>query len=260
MSDSSADRDPIELLADSFVARFRAGERPSIEEYVARHPDLAEEIRELLPALVMIEQDISIAGAASGPVGTPTDAGGAPRQLGDFLILREVGRGGMGVVYEAVQQSLGRHVALKVLTHSGLGGSSHRERFRLEARAAARLHHTNIVPIYGVGEHDGTLYYAMQFIQGHGLDLVFEELRRLRGTVAPAAAPAAPAAAATGAAATQVLTMAQGLLDGRFAARSEPPRLWVVRARPILLAKRPSRRRHRLPMARRRSLYRPAFG
>ena len=86
----------------------------------------------------------------------------------------------MGVVYEAVQQSLGRHVALKVLAGGELSGSSHLERFRREARAAARLHHTNIVPVFGVGEQDGVHYYAMQFIQGQGLDAIFDELRRLR--------------------------------------------------------------------------------
>ena len=86
----------------------------------------------------------------------------------------------MGVVYEAVQQSLGRHVALKVLPCTGSAGSSQLERFRLEARAAARLHHTNIVPVFGVGEYDGVHYYAMQFIQGQGLDVIIDELRRLR--------------------------------------------------------------------------------
>ena len=91
----------------------------------------------------------------------------------------------MGVVYEAVQQSLGRHVALKVLPASSLAGSSHLERFQLEARSAARLHHTNIVPVFGVGEQEGVHYYAMQFIQGQGLDEVFEELRRLRGGAIP---------------------------------------------------------------------------
>src|SRR5205823_4525041 len=103
----------------------------------------------------------------------------ARRQLGDFRILREVGRGGMGVVYEAEQLSLGRHVALKVLPPRVLD-ERQRRRFEREAKAAARLHHTNIVPVYGVGEHEGTPYYAMQFIQGLGLDAVIEELRRLK--------------------------------------------------------------------------------
>src|SRR5262249_5210399 len=142
MSEPTADRDPIEMLADSFLARFRRGERPSVEEYAAQHPELADDIRELLPALVMLEQEKPKAGAAAGPHGGPAAAGSgpAPRQLGDYLILREIGRGGMGVVYEAVQQSLGRHVALKVLPHQGLAGFAQLARFRMEARAAARWH------------------------------------------------------------------------------------------------------------------------
>src|SRR5262249_25632540 len=134
MSDSTAERDPIEILADSFLARFRRGERPGVEEYAAKYPELAEEIRELLPALVMLEQGKSAAGSATGAHEGPdvTAAGPALDQLGDYLIVREVGRGGMGVVYEAVQQSLGRHVALKVLPHRALTGTTHLERFRLE--------------------------------------------------------------------------------------------------------------------------------
>src|SRR3954451_16832196 len=141
MSDSSTDRDPIEKLADSFLARFRRGERPSVEEYAAKHPELADEIRELLPALVLLEQGKSAVRSATGTNGGPNlmASGPAPHQLGDYLILREIGRGGMGVVYESVQQSLGRHVALKVLPHQALVGSTQVERFRLEARAAARL-------------------------------------------------------------------------------------------------------------------------
>src|SRR5262249_32589651 len=151
--------------------------------YASKHPELADEIRELLPALVELELNHSPSVSASETADPPLAAIAvvAPRQLGDYLILREIGRGGVGVVYEAGQQSLGRHVALKVLPQQGLGGSSHLDRFRLEARAAARLHHSNIVPVFGVGEQEGVHYYAMQFIQGQGLDEVFEELRRLRG-------------------------------------------------------------------------------
>jgi len=91
----------------------------------------------------------------------------------------------MGIVYEAVQESLGRQVALKVLpARAGVRGNA-LERFRREARAAAHLHHTNIVPVFGVGEADGDHYYAMQFIPGQGLDAVLEELRRLRDQPQP---------------------------------------------------------------------------
>src|SRR5947199_9393221 len=103
------------------------------------------------------------------PSESPEDGGvaAAPlEQLGDYRIIREVGRGGMAVVYEAEQESLGRHVALKVLlTHTRLDPRQ-AARFQREARAAARLHHTNIVPVYGVGEQDGGHYYVMQYIPG----------------------------------------------------------------------------------------------
>jgi serine/threonine protein kinase len=91
----------------------------------------------------------------------------------------------MGVVYEAEQESLGRRVALKVLPPQALLDAHQLRRFEREARAAARLHHTNIVPVFGVGCHEGTHYYVMQFIQGLGLDEVLIELRRLRQAKVP---------------------------------------------------------------------------
>ena len=112
-------------------------------------------------------------------------------QLGDYRILREIGRGGMGVVYEAEQVSLGRHVALKVLPAQLLLDARTRQRFEREAKAAARLHHTNIVPVFGVGEHEGLPYYVMQFIQGLGLDVVLEELKRLASSAGGSPAPPA---------------------------------------------------------------------
>src|SRR5262249_31066769 len=102
------------------------------------------------------------------------------QQLGDFRVLREVGKGGMGIVYEAEQVSLGRHVALKVLPKSMLLDDRTKRRFEREAKAAAKLHHTNIVPVFGVGEQDGMPYYVMQFIQGLGLDEVLDELKKLQ--------------------------------------------------------------------------------
>jgi serine/threonine protein kinase len=213
-SSSHVERDPIEVLAESFLERFRRGELPSVEEYAAQHPQLSDEIRELLPALVQLEEGMSVSGESTGSHHCAIRAEtlrGAPRHLGDYTILREVGRGGMGVVYEAVQQSLGRHVALKVLPWHQIGESSQLQRFQLEARAAAKLHHTNIVPVFGVGEDDGVHYYAMQFIHGQGLDNVIAELRKLRGGGVDRHRRGEDAGGWTVAA-----TIAQGFVSGRF--------------------------------------------
>ena len=165
-------------LADEFAAHYRAGQRPSLQEYIDRYPDLADEIRELFPAMVEIEQ---VRDDQQHPA-EPAAALPAPaiRQLGDFRIIREVGKGGMGFVYEAEQMSLGRHVALKLLPRNMLIDAKAKQRFEREAKAAARLHHTNIVPVFGIGEDDGMPYYVMQFIEGLGLDAVLEELKKLQ--------------------------------------------------------------------------------
>jgi WD40 repeat protein/serine/threonine protein kinase/tetratricopeptide (TPR) repeat protein len=177
-SNSSANDVLLARLADEFAARYRAGERPSLQEYIDRHPGLAEDIRELFPAMVEIEQVKEDGQAAAERTAAPAPP--ASRQLGDFRILREVGKGGMGIVYEAEQVSLGRHVALKLLPKNMLLDAKAKQRFEREAKSAAKLHHTNIVPVFGVGEQDGMPYYVMQFIQGLGLDEVLEELKRLQ--------------------------------------------------------------------------------
>jgi WD40 repeat protein/serine/threonine protein kinase len=181
MADSSSERNPVEALAEEFVERHRRGEHPALTEYTTRYPQWANEIRDLFPALVLMEKNRPQADEAIGPAAA-TAVGEESRleRLGDYRILREVGRGGMGIVYEAEQESLGRHVALKVLPAAALLDPKHVQRFQRESKAAARLHHTNIVPVYGVGEHEGVHYYVMQFIQGLALDEVLTELRRLR--------------------------------------------------------------------------------
>jgi WD40 repeat protein/serine/threonine protein kinase len=176
-SDPSA-ADPFGPIADEFVEAFRQGKRPSVGEFTRRYPEFADEIREILPALVLMEK-AKVADDTTGPW-RPGKAAAPLQQLGDYLILREVGRGGMGVVYEAQQLSLGRHVAIKVLPSHALLDARQLGRFRREARSAAKLHHTNIVPVFGVGEQDGLHYYVMQFIPGLGLDTVLEELKRLQ--------------------------------------------------------------------------------
>src|SRR5262249_14376963 len=210
MLTSSAERNPVEQLAEEFAERYRRGERPALSEYTDKYPQWADEIRDLFPALVMMDQFKPKPGEATGDY-TVTDAKRPPlERLGDYRILREVGRGGMGIVYEAEQESLGRHVALKVLPPHGLLNPTFLERFRREAKAAAKLHHTNIVPVYGVGECDGIYFYAMQFIRGEGLDKVLHDLRRLR-----------QARTSTSDHSTQTAERFEGsiagsLLDGRF--------------------------------------------
>jgi serine/threonine protein kinase/WD40 repeat protein/tetratricopeptide (TPR) repeat protein len=228
MSTPSGSRDygRFDELAEEFAERYRRGERPSLQEYIDRFPEMADEIREMFPALVEVER-------AQGDARVETSATPAavahPGQIGDYQILREIGRGGMGVVYEAVQVSLGRRVALKVLPGHAVGDRKSLERFRREARSAARLHHTNIVPVYEVGREGDVSFYAMQLIQGQGLDQVIDELARLRqpgghgpaapepqASEAPATAGLTPVTAAAHRRRRELNRVAESLLSGRL--------------------------------------------
>ncbi len=204
----------IEILVaeatDEFLDRARRGEHPDVDEYVRRFPQIAGVLRSLLPALRLTHRGSSPvgrnAGVGLGGAHPPHSAGndpslsgqiapGAPAadgaeafalgghsgqghlgQLGEFRLIRELGRGGMAIVYEAEQVSLGRRVALKVLPLAAALDPRQLQRFRLEAQAAAHLHHSHIVPIYSVGCERGVYYYAMQFIEGRSLAEVIAEL------------------------------------------------------------------------------------
>ncbi|QDV17544.1 Serine/threonine-protein kinase PrkC [Gimesia panareensis] len=162
----------LELLADEFISRIRQGDHPSVSEYQQRHPELSDEIEEFFPAIAALE-----GGKYVEPVPGRVSLGASvPEQLGDFQIVREIGRGGMGVVYEAIQESLNRHVALKLLPRHLLLDEKQLKRFRREAELTASLHHTNIVPVYGVGENGGFHYYVMQLIEGVGLDELTQKI------------------------------------------------------------------------------------
>jgi serine/threonine protein kinase len=157
-------------LTDEFMARLAAGERPDIEEYAQRHPQLATVLRETLAALRLLA-DCSASPEQNGD-------GCVQAPLGDFRIIRQVGHGGMGVVYEAEQMSLGRRVALKVLPFAATMDPKQLQRFKNEARAAASLEHPHIVPVYGVGCERGVHFYAMKFIEGRSFAEVIAELPR----------------------------------------------------------------------------------
>ncbi len=154
----------LDQLAEEFVARTRSGEQPSVTEYTERHPEHADDIREIFPLLCAMESakgEKPLAGTRVGP----------------YEIVREIGRGGMGIVYEAVQTELGRRVALKILPVQATLDARFLERFRLEAQAAAKLEHAHIVPVIGYGTDGDLHYYSMQYIDGRGLDQVIEEIR-----------------------------------------------------------------------------------
>jgi tetratricopeptide (TPR) repeat protein len=178
-------------IADEFTQRLNQGEQPEIEDYAQRYPDIAGTLREVLAALLFVR-------VASPDLGmAPSPPASALRCLGDYRILREVGRGGMGVVYEAEQLSLARRVALKVLPFAATLDGKQLQRFKNESHAAANLHHPNIVPVYAVGCERGVHFYAMQFIEGQTLAALIQQQRRLAGLeVQEAPAPTHPLEAA----------------------------------------------------------------
>jgi eukaryotic-like serine/threonine-protein kinase len=152
--------DELEQVLDRYMEELADGKAPDQEEYLRAYPCLAEALKGVFKTLDFVEA------AGKSLNASKLEAG---QRLGEFRIIREIGRGGMGVVYEAVQTSLNRRVALKVLPANVVLSENAVERFDREAHTAGRLHHTNIVPVYVVGEESGISYYAMQFIRGRSL-------------------------------------------------------------------------------------------
>jgi serine/threonine protein kinase len=150
----------------------RRGRAPDVEQVANRHPDLADELRQLW-AIAQVAQVCARPSelAETLPPNPPVDppSGTLPRAFGDYDLLEELGRGGMGVVYKARQKSLNRVVALKMLLHGDVASSDERARIRAEAKAAALLKHPNIVAVFDVGESDGRDYFTMPFIEGLSL-------------------------------------------------------------------------------------------
>jgi WD40 repeat protein/serine/threonine protein kinase len=168
-------------VLDGYLADIEAGRAIDANRLLAEHPAIAERLRACLASLQLVEQATGALQAAPGGGVSPSPPTPEPGYLGDFHILREVGRGGMGVVYEAEQISLGRRVALKVLPFAAALDARQLQRFKNEAQAAAHLHHGNIVPVYYVGCERGVHFFAMQFIEGQTLAALVRERRRLAG-------------------------------------------------------------------------------
>lgn len=177
---STEHRDPVDLLAEGIIQDIHAGEDPDLLRYAQAFPELADQLPEIIAAIKALEH------------------WKAPKQLGDesthqdadddealsrpiirgYRLLNVIGSGGMGVVYEAEHEALRRTVALKVLPAALWQDAGNRDRFRQESRAASKLNHPHIVPVYEMGESNGVGYYTMALIRGPGMDLVWQELRR----------------------------------------------------------------------------------
>ncbi len=179
--DEAGEVDPMLVeWAAELAVRIRQGETVDWEKLANSHPERAEALHRMLPAFTLMARlgdPVQRQPARRDPISDPMAERGC---LGDYRLLREVGRGGMGVVYEAQQISLKRRVALKVLPFASAMDARQLHRFQIEAQAAASLHHSNIVPVFAVGTERGVPYYAMQFIEGRSLAEVIRELRQLR--------------------------------------------------------------------------------
>src|SRR5579884_1205762 len=179
----------LDAVVTAYLQELEAGHQPQEQAILAQHPELAVELAQFF------EDQRAVGLLAAAPLPQPVVAGlSSDGCLGDFRLVREIGRGGMGVVYEAEQVSLQRRVALKVLSLAAALDSRRLQRFLNEARAAASLHHTNIVPVHAVGSAGGVHFYAMQYIEGQTLAALIRRLRREAGLEVPAELPPTVAA------------------------------------------------------------------
>jgi serine/threonine protein kinase len=164
--------------ADEYTQALQRGERPAIEQYVAKYPEIADELRKVLPTVRIMQQpEVTRVLADQDPY--------IGKTLGDFRLVRKIGHGGMGIVYEAVQLSLKRRVAVKILPAAAAMDQRKLKRFTIEAEAAASLQHEHIVPVYSVGCEAGVHFFAMQYVEGQSLAQIIRELRRLTGRMSP---------------------------------------------------------------------------
>ena len=180
-ADLAQGREPLETLASEFIEAVRKGENPRVDDFVSRHPELAAEIGQLFPLLGAMEGWKAYR-ARTSLEHRALDIVSSER-FGEFRIIREIGRGAMGIVFEAEEQSTLRRVAVKVLPY--LTSKKMREQFEREARTAARLSHPHIVPVFNFGEFDGLWYYVMQLIRGVSLDWLIRRMSRRQAVLYP---------------------------------------------------------------------------
>ena len=183
---SAGREEPVNEVIAAYLRAVRAGQAPDRQEILARYPDLAAELtsffadRDQFHAVAApLQEVIPPPAPPASPVGEPGTQDevtpvadpslGTAQRFGDYELLEEIARGGMGVVYRARQRSLNRVVALKMVLAGQLATPAEVQRFRAEAEAAANLDHPNIVPIYEVGEHEGQHYFSMKLIEGGSL-------------------------------------------------------------------------------------------
>jgi hypothetical protein len=169
---TAQDRDEqLALILDEYLAEMESGLPPDADSLLREHPELADELSSCLESLQLVHDATRNLRTAHGAE-KPKPAVPRAKRIGEYRLIREIGRGGMGIVYEAHQDSLNRRVALKILPFAAVLDQRQIARFRNEAQAAAQLHHPNIVPVFAVGQERGVYYYAMQFIEGRSLDEV----------------------------------------------------------------------------------------
>jgi serine/threonine protein kinase len=179
LDDGSADDPRLLRAVQEYLADLEAGRRPDRHAFLARYPELGPAMAPYFDALDAVHAvSPAMHSKSSSRPAPPVETSLPAEPLGDFSIIREIGRGGMGMVYEAIQLSLGRRVALKVLPFAATMDPRQLQRFHNEARAAASLHHPNIVPVYAVGAERGVHFYAMQLIEGQNLAALIGDLRR----------------------------------------------------------------------------------
>jgi serine/threonine protein kinase len=214
-ADSPQEHDRLQEILLRYVEAAEAGSAPDRQTFLAAHPEFAAEISQFLAgyhqlnrmAAPLRESEAPRAGSgairsalrahARGPQESTEAPDASARvaataelgQLGDYRLLREIGRGGMGVVYEAEQISLRRRVALKILPFAGGVDARQLQRFRNEAEAAAHLHHSHIVPVFAVGSERGVHFYAMQYIEGQSLASLIADLSAASGPLTPNPSP-----------------------------------------------------------------------